>query len=65
VDLVKLLSLSEAARLTSMSVSFWKKLAARGDVPTVQLGRARRIREEDFAAVCRSGLCRSAERSKR
>ncbi len=52
----KLISLAEAAQRTSTSSAFWRRLAARGAIPTVRLGRARRIREGDFDAICRLGL---------
>jgi excisionase family DNA binding protein len=52
----KLFTVAEAAHLTSTSSRFWWRLIAQGRVPSVRLGRARRIRREDIEAICQCGL---------
>jgi excisionase family DNA binding protein len=55
----RLIPLSEAARLTSTSPAFWRRLTATGTVPSVKLGRTRRIRREDLDAIVRLGVVTS------
>jgi hypothetical protein len=57
----RLITFADAARLASNSSAWWRKLAARGAVPTVKLGRSTRLRIDDVERVIRDGVrpCRS------
>jgi excisionase family DNA binding protein len=44
----RLLRFKDAAAQTATSEAFWRKLAARREIPVVKLGRAVRIREADL-----------------
>ncbi|MBI2525274.1 MAG: helix-turn-helix domain-containing protein [Candidatus Rokubacteria bacterium] len=44
----RLLTLKVIAAQTGTSQAFWRKLAARREIPVVRLGRACRVREADL-----------------
>jgi len=44
----KLMTFKAVAAQTATSESYWRKVAARGEIPVVKLGRAVRIREADL-----------------
>jgi len=52
----RLLAIHEVAALTSTSVGLWRKLASRGRIPTVKIGRLVRIPESAIEAYIRLGL---------
>ena len=52
----KLITFAEAAAQASNSAAWWRKLATRGHLPVVKLGRSTRLRVEDVERVIRTGL---------
>jgi hypothetical protein len=52
----KLVTFAEAATQASNSAAWWRKLASRGQLPVVKLGRSTRLRAEDVERVIRAGL---------
>jgi hypothetical protein len=52
----QLVSYSEAASRASNSPAWWRKLAARRQIPVVKLGRSCRLREEDVNRVIAEGF---------
>lgn len=53
---VKLVSYSEAAARGSNSAAWWRKLAARRQIPVIKLGRSSRLREEDVTRIIAEGF---------
>jgi excisionase family DNA binding protein len=51
-----LLSIKEVAERLSCSEAMLKKWIAKGRIPTVRVGRLRRIRQQDLEAWVRLGL---------
>ncbi len=51
----RLLTFAQAAEKAANSPAWWRKLAGRGCVPVVKLGRSSRLREEDVERVIREG----------
>jgi excisionase family DNA binding protein len=45
----RLVSVSQIADMTSMSVVFWRKRIASGDLPSLRVGRRVRVRLTDLA----------------
>lgn len=60
----RLLTFKETAQQTGTSVAFWRKLAARGGIAVVRLGRACRIREADLERFL-TERCRPARQADR
>jgi excisionase family DNA binding protein len=54
--LERLLSVEEAAQLTSTSPAYWRKLISRRRIPIHKVGRLTRIAERDLDAVLRAGF---------
>jgi excisionase family DNA binding protein len=52
----KLISYSEAASRASNSAAWWRRLAARRQIPVVKLGRSCRLREEDVSRIIEQGF---------
>jgi hypothetical protein len=52
----RLITMSEAAARAANSPAWWRKLAARQQIPVVKLGRSTRLREEDVERVIAAGF---------
>jgi hypothetical protein len=52
----RLLSFTDAAARASNSPAWWRKLAARRQIPMVKLGRSSRLREEDVNRIIAEGF---------
>jgi hypothetical protein len=52
----RLISYTEAAARASNSPAWWRKLAARRQIPMVKLGRSSRLREEDVNRIIAEGF---------
>jgi hypothetical protein len=52
----RLISYTEAAARASNSPAWWRKLAARQQIPMVKLGRSSRLREEDVNRIIAEGF---------
>jgi len=57
----RLLTIADAAARAANSPAWWRKLAARRQIPVIKLGRSSRLREEDVNRIIAEGF-RPAER---
>lgn len=53
---VQLITMTEAAARAANSAAWWRKLAARGEIPVVKLGRSSRLREADVNRIISEGV---------
>ena len=59
IHLSRLLTGEEVAEILNVSTSFAYRMMRRGDIPTVRLGRAVRVRIEDLEDFIKGTLTRS------
>jgi hypothetical protein len=52
----RLVTIAEAAARAANSPAWWRKLAARRQIPVVKLGRSCRLREEDVSRIIAEGF---------
>ena len=53
---VQLITMTEAAARAANSAAWWRKLAARPEIPVVKLGRSSRLREADVNRIISEGV---------
>ena len=51
-----LLTFAQAAESAANSVAWWRKLAARRQIPVIKLGRSARLRSADVDRIIREGF---------
>jgi hypothetical protein len=52
----RLLTIADAAALAANSPAWWRKLAARRQIPVIKLGRSSRLRESDVNRILAEGF---------
>jgi hypothetical protein len=52
----RLLTIADAASRAANSPAWWRKLAARRQIPVIKLGRSSRLREEDVTRIIAEGF---------